>query len=47
MNGIGGLAWPTKLGGDPIRPPRGVVVLGDCIDDSDRVIKSKHVTPEQ
>ena len=42
-----GLAWPEKLGGDPIAPPRGVVMLGDCIDDGDRVIVGKHVSPEQ
>ena len=47
MNRIAEIAWPEELGGDPIRPPRGVVVLGDCIDDGDRVINGKHVTPEQ
>jgi cytolysin (calcineurin-like family phosphatase) len=47
MNSISKVAWPEKLGGDPIRPPRGVVMLGDCIDDGDRVINGKHVSPEQ
>ena len=47
MNEIDMRAWPEKLGGDAIQSPRGAVMLGDCIDDGDRVIKGKHVTPEQ
>ena len=47
INNIGKSAWPEQLGGDAIRPPRGVVMLGDCIDDGDRVINGKKVTPEQ
>jgi cytolysin (calcineurin-like family phosphatase) len=47
VNQIEDRAWPAKVGGDPIPAPRGVVMLGDCIDDGDRVIKGKHVSPEQ
>jgi len=47
MNEIDKRSWPEKLGGDPIARPRGVVMLGDCIDDGDRVIGGKHVSPEQ
>ena len=47
MNQVAKVAWPEKLGGDTIHPPRGVVMLGDCIDDGDRVINGKKVTPEQ
>ncbi len=47
MNEITKLTWPEELGGERIQPPRGVLVLGDCIDDGDRVIDGKHVTPEQ
>lgn len=47
INEITKRTWPEKLGGDPIQPPRGVVMLGDCIDDGDRVIDGKHVSPEQ
>lgn len=47
MNAIEKRTWPANLGGDPIGRPRGVVMLGDCIDDGDRVIGGKHVTPEQ
>jgi len=47
INDVAKLAWPEKLGGGPIQPPRGVVALGDCIDDGDRVMNGKHVTPEQ
>ena len=47
MNNVATLAWPEKLGGDAIRPPRGVVMLGDCIDDGDRAINGKPVSAEQ
>ena len=39
--------WPEKLGGDKIDAPRGVVLLGDCIDDGDKVIGDKDYTAEQ
>lgn len=35
INRITGTAWPEKLGGDKIDKPRGVLVLGDVIDDGD------------
>ena len=36
MNTITGVEWPGKLGGGRISSPRGVLVLGDLIDDGDR-----------
>ena len=36
MNGLPGTLWPDKLGGGAIARPRGVLVLGDLIDDGDR-----------
>jgi hypothetical protein len=36
MNDIEGVNWPEKLGGGPIGKPRGVLALGDLIDDGDR-----------
>lgn len=36
MNGIEGTAWPEKLGGGKVGKPRGVLVLGDLIDDGDK-----------
>ncbi|MFM7160099.1 MAG: metallophosphoesterase, partial [Planctomycetaceae bacterium] len=36
MNELPGQRWPDALGGDPIDKPRGVLVLGDLIDDGDR-----------
>lgn len=33
MNGLPGAPWPASLGGGPVRTPRGVVVLGDLVDD--------------
>ncbi|MFW6161697.1 MAG: metallophosphoesterase [Planctomycetota bacterium] len=47
MNEADHRTWPEQLGGGPIQTPRGVLVLGDCIDDGDRVIRGKHVSPEQ
>jgi cytolysin (calcineurin-like family phosphatase) len=35
MNRITSVDWPDKLGGGKITKPRGVVVLGDLIDDGD------------
>ncbi len=47
INDIAKRTWPEKLGGDPIQPPRGVLMLGDCIDDGDRLINGKLVSAEQ
>ncbi|MCX5675303.1 MAG: glycoside hydrolase family 127 protein [Planctomycetota bacterium] len=41
MNEIAGVAWPGPLGGDPIEKPRGVLVLGDVLDDGDRMFQGK------
>ena len=47
MNAITGMPWPEQLGGGPIQRPRGVLVLGDIIDDGDRIFQGKHQTPRQ
>jgi cytolysin (calcineurin-like family phosphatase) len=47
INEIAKRTWPETLGGDAIQPPRGVLMLGDCIDDGDRVINGKLVSAEQ
>lgn len=36
MNAMPGQPWPEKLGGGPIGTPRGVLALGDLIDDGDK-----------
>jgi cytolysin (calcineurin-like family phosphatase) len=36
MNALPGQAWPQKLGGGEIGKPRGVLALGDLIDDGDK-----------
>lgn len=41
MNAIATQSWPEKLGGQRIQRPRGVAVLGDCIDDGDRMFHGK------
>ena len=47
MNRISSLNWPAKLGGGAIPRPRGLVVLGDCIDDGDKVRDGKDYTAAQ
>ena len=47
MNALPGTPWPEKLGGDPIARSRGAVVLGDCIDDGDRVQDGRNISEEQ
>ena len=42
MNRITEIRWPEQLGGDQIAPPRGVAVLGDVIDDGDRMKEGKN-----
>ena len=41
MNRIQEARWPDEIGGGPIGHPAGVLVLGDVIDDGDRVIDGK------
>ena len=36
MNALPGNTWPDKLGGGTIGKPRGVLALGDLIDDGDK-----------
>ena len=47
MNRITTVTWPEKLGGGPISAPRGVLVLGDNIDDGDRMQGSRNLSGEQ
>ena len=42
MNRIAAVRWPKPLGGDVIGRPRGVAVLGDVIDDGDRMREGKN-----
>jgi cytolysin (calcineurin-like family phosphatase)/predicted GH43/DUF377 family glycosyl hydrolase len=47
MNGIAEVPWPKELGGGAIPRPRGVVALGDLIDDGDRKLQDKIQGPRQ
>lgn len=47
INRIAGTAWPDQLGGDKISKPRGVLVLGDVIDDGDRGANGHSISAEQ
>ena len=47
MNAVESVKWPEKLGGDGIKKPRGVAVLGDCIDDGDMVKSGRVLSDEQ
>lgn len=44
---IAGIPWPEKTGGGSIGKPRGVVLLGDVIDDGDRAEKGRSLSAEQ
>jgi cytolysin (calcineurin-like family phosphatase) len=47
MNGVSDIAWPRNIGGGNIGKPRGVVVLGDCIDDGDRLMNGQNQSAPQ
>lgn len=47
MNGIAEATWPKGLGGDAVPKPRGVVALGDLIDDGDRKLPQGVQGPRQ
>ena len=47
MNRIAGAPWPAQLGSDNIVKPRGVVVLGDLIDEGDRAENGRQLSAEQ
>lgn len=47
MNAVTDLEWPEKLGGGPVARPRGVLMLGDCIDDGDLVRAGRSISAEQ
>jgi cytolysin (calcineurin-like family phosphatase) len=47
MNDVTTLAWPAKFGGGAIAKPRGVVLLGDCIDDGDKKLGERNLSEEQ
>ncbi len=47
MNWIERTDWPEKLGGGAIGMPRGVLVLGDVIDDGDRAIEGQPQSARQ
>jgi cytolysin (calcineurin-like family phosphatase) len=47
MNSITDICWPEALGGDRVKAPRGVVVLGDVIDDGDSKVGEINVSERQ
>jgi cytolysin (calcineurin-like family phosphatase) len=47
MNSISTVLWPKKLGGDLIEKPRGVLILGDVIDDGDRMREGRNQSERQ
>jgi len=47
INVVTNLDWPESLGGGRIQRPRGVLVLGDVIDDGDRVVNGRNQSREQ
>lgn len=47
MNQISTVRWPEESGGDLIAKPRGVLLLGDVIDDGDRMKEGKNQSQRQ
>lgn len=47
MNAIAKVPWPKELGGGPIGTPRAVLLLGDVIDDGDRMRDGKNQSAQQ
>ena len=47
MNRIAAAQWPASLGGAAIHAPRGVCVMGDCIDDGDKRVDGKNISELQ
>jgi cytolysin (calcineurin-like family phosphatase) len=47
MNAITNLAWPEKIGSGTIARPRGVLVLGDLIDDGDRMAGDRNQSRQE
>ena len=47
INAATNLTWPAELGDGVVAKPRAVLVLGDVIDDGDRMLLGKHQTPRQ
>jgi len=47
MNAVTDISWPDDLGGDRVKTPRGVVVLGDCIDDGDMARDGVKISEEE
>lgn len=47
MNEISTVRWPDELGGELIEKPRGVLLLGDVLDDGDRMKEGKNQSEQQ
>jgi cytolysin (calcineurin-like family phosphatase) len=47
MNAIAAVSWPDELGGGSIGQPQGVLLLGDVIDDGDRMKEGKNQSEQQ
>ena len=47
INAVTGLQWPDALGGGPVEKPRGVLLLGDVIDDGDKLVQGKNHSAQQ
>ena len=47
MNQIASVSWPDELGGGLIGQPQGVLLLGDVIDDGDRMMEGKNQSEQQ
>ena len=47
MNAVTDISWPDELGGDRVKAPKAVVILGDCIDDGDMARDGVKISEKQ
>ena len=47
LNAVADLAWPAAAGGGAVERPRGVVLLGDVIDDGDKRAEGENQSAKQ
>ena len=47
INAVTDICWPDELGGDRVKAPKGVLLLGDCINDGDMARDGVNVSEKQ
>lgn len=47
INGVTNVEWSRNIGGGMVKKPRGMMILGDAIDDGDRMMNGKNQSKPQ